>query len=298
MRGGVRRSRYSGEATASPCCCPTARSSSSQSSPRGSWARSSRPSTRPTPSTSSRADSPTRLETLVTLTRFYQRIKHLQPRTGLRRVIATSIKDYLPPILRVLFTLFKEKKEGHRITLASATCGSPDLLARTAAAGRPRARSPPTTRAVILMSGGTTGTPKGVVGTARRATSPPACSSTTGIKAGVRRRDDVHPRRRCRCFTSTATSACDARIFSRDALALVPNPRDLADLIDDHPPRPPRLQRRADAVHRAAQPSGGEEREGRLLVDQDLFLRRHAAAGRTKPRFESSPAAASSRATR
>ena len=32
-------------------------------------------------------------------------------------MIATSIKDYLPPVLKVLFTLLKEKKEGHYIEL-------------------------------------------------------------------------------------------------------------------------------------------------------------------------------------
>ena len=53
------------------------------------------------------------------LTPFYQRVKNVQGRTPVQRVIATSIKEHLPALLRILFTLFKEKKEGHRITLAS-----------------------------------------------------------------------------------------------------------------------------------------------------------------------------------
>ena len=53
----------------------------------------------------------------MTLTRFYQRVKNVQARTGVRRVIATNIKEYFPPLLRVLFTLLREKKEGDRITL-------------------------------------------------------------------------------------------------------------------------------------------------------------------------------------
>jgi long-chain acyl-CoA synthetase len=63
----------------------------------------------------------TRAETVVVLTPFYERIKSVQPRTGLKRVVLTSIKEYLPSVLRVLFTLFKEKKEGHRAT-AIAGC--------------------------------------------------------------------------------------------------------------------------------------------------------------------------------
>ena len=60
-----------------------------------------------------------RPQTIVTLTPFYDRVKSVQGRVGLRHVIATSIKEYLPPVLRVLFTVFKERKDGHRIRLAS-----------------------------------------------------------------------------------------------------------------------------------------------------------------------------------
>ena len=45
------------------------------------------------------------VETIVTLTRFYERVKRVKPRTPLRRVLATNIKEYFPPALRVLFTL-------------------------------------------------------------------------------------------------------------------------------------------------------------------------------------------------
>src|SRR5688572_16475029 len=45
-------------------------------------------------------------ETVVTLTLFYNRVKAAQPRTPVRRVIATSIKEHLPRVLGILFTLF------------------------------------------------------------------------------------------------------------------------------------------------------------------------------------------------
>src|SRR5437867_159315 len=45
------------------------------------------------------------VETIVTLTRFYERVKGVQARTGIRRVIATNITEYFPPLLRLLFTL-------------------------------------------------------------------------------------------------------------------------------------------------------------------------------------------------
>jgi long-chain acyl-CoA synthetase len=42
----------------------------------------------------------------------YGRIKSVQPHTALKRVIATSIKEYLPLLQSFLFTLIKERKGG------------------------------------------------------------------------------------------------------------------------------------------------------------------------------------------
>ena len=105
----------------------------------------------------------TRASVVVVLTPFYERVKRVQGRTGVRKVIPTSIKDYLPTPLRLLFTLLKEKKDGHRIT------PQPDdpwmwALLRSHRGQRPSVEVAPGDRAVILSSGGTTGTPKGVVG--------------------------------------------------------------------------------------------------------------------------------------
>ena len=57
------------------------------------------------------------IETIVTLTRFYERVKRVQPRTPIRRVIATNIKEYFPPALRILFTVLREKREGDRTAM-------------------------------------------------------------------------------------------------------------------------------------------------------------------------------------
>src|SRR6266704_3308319 len=54
----------------------------------------------------------------VVLSRFYHKIKHLQPGTALEVVIATNIKEFLPRLLRLAYTLLKERKEGDRVALA------------------------------------------------------------------------------------------------------------------------------------------------------------------------------------
>jgi long-chain acyl-CoA synthetase len=103
-------------------------------------------------------------ETIVVLTPFYARAKSIQTSTAVRRVVATSIKEYLPPVLRILFTLIKEKKEGHRIQVSPGDFWMQDLLKTHRGARRPAVAVGPDDRAVVLSSGGTTGTPKGVVG--------------------------------------------------------------------------------------------------------------------------------------
>ncbi|MEQ1573436.1 MAG: AMP-binding protein [Vicinamibacterales bacterium] len=103
-------------------------------------------------------------ELAVTLTPFYERVKRVQGRTSVRHVVATNIKEYLPALLRLLFTIVKEKKEGHRISLAPDDSWLQDNLQRHRASERPSVAVRPADRAVILSSGGTTGTPKGVVG--------------------------------------------------------------------------------------------------------------------------------------
>ena len=70
------------------------------------------------------------VKVVVTLTPFYKRLKEIQRETTVKRVIATSIKEYLPPLFRVLFTLFKERKGGHRIALEPGDQWFQDCLTR------------------------------------------------------------------------------------------------------------------------------------------------------------------------
>ena len=104
-------------------------------------------------------------ETVVVLTPFYHKLKTLQPKTVLRRVIATNIKEYLPLVLRVWFTLTKEKKEGHRIALQAGDLWLSDLIDQHAHAPRPTVDVRPDDEALLLFTGGTTGTSKAAIGT-------------------------------------------------------------------------------------------------------------------------------------
>ena len=170
------------------------------------------------------------IETLVTLTRFYQRVKQVQPRTGLRRVIATNIKDHFPPILRALFTLFRETREGDRITLQQGDYDLARLLREHRGRRPQRAAITPADPAVLLMNGGTTGTPKGVVGTH-------GAYVIAGVQikrwndAALRGADDVLllPLPMFHVYGNVGVQSL--AFLTGAAIALVPNPRDLPDLI-------------------------------------------------------------------
>ncbi|HEY6707714.1 MAG TPA: AMP-binding protein, partial [Actinomycetota bacterium] len=169
-------------------------------------------------------------ETIVVLTPFYGRVKAAQPRTALRRVIATNIKEYLPPVLRVLFTLAKERKDGHRVSLQEGDLWLGDLLAGQAGQPRPAVAVGPDDPAVILMSGGTTGTPKGVVGLHRHYTTT-GRQLGTWLQAGTTPWDDVLMAALPLFHSFANIGIQSVALRNHNALALVPNPRDLDDLL-------------------------------------------------------------------
>ena len=169
-------------------------------------------------------------ETIVVLTPFYGRVKAVQPRTALTRVVATGIKEYLPPLLRVLFTLAKERKDGHRVRLGEGDLWLGDLLAGNARAPRPPVTVAPDDPAVILMSGGTTGTPKGVVGLHRHYAIT-GRQLGTWLQAGTTPWDDVLMAALPLFHSFANIGIQSVALRNHNAMALVPNPRDLDDLL-------------------------------------------------------------------
>src|SRR5438552_11618768 len=99
-------------------------------------------------------------ETIVVLSRIYPAVKAAREGTKLRNVIVTNIKEEMPPLLRALFTLAKEKKEGHRQPFA----GDPGAIAfqKVLALGGDdsAAEVDPDEVALLQDTGGTTGTSK------------------------------------------------------------------------------------------------------------------------------------------
>ena len=100
---------------------------------------------------------------VVVLSRLYPLVNAARPGTAVERVIVTNIKEEMPPVLRLLFTVAKEKKDGHRQPFA----GDAGALAfREVLAARPEpfdAGVRADDLALLQYTGGTTGVSKGAM---------------------------------------------------------------------------------------------------------------------------------------
>ena len=97
---------------------------------------------------------------VVVLSRLYPVVKAARANTSVEHAIVTNIKEEMPPVLRVLFTLAKEKKDGHRQQFA----GDPGAISMSQVLSAPSdpfdAGTGPDDVAVLQYTGGTTGVSK------------------------------------------------------------------------------------------------------------------------------------------
>jgi long-chain acyl-CoA synthetase len=101
-------------------------------------------------------------EIVIVLSLYYPMVKQVQPRTGVKKVIVTNIKEHLGGIDSLLFGLLREKKEGHRVELADGDLWLKDLLEKYPP-DDPKVDVGPDDIALFQYTGGTTGVPKAAV---------------------------------------------------------------------------------------------------------------------------------------
>lgn len=171
-------------------------------------------------------------ETLVVLNRFYGKVKGIQSTTSLKRIVTTNIKEYLPPLLRIAYTFLKEQKEGDRISLHRDDYRFTDLLRRFRRAPRPEGRVFPDDPAVILMSGGTTGTPKGVLGI-HRGMVVAGLQLQSWLRSAVQEWTDtiMLPLPLFHTFGNTGVQGLS--LINHNPIALIPNPREIRDVLKE-----------------------------------------------------------------
>ena len=170
------------------------------------------------------------VEVMLVMSNFYQTIKQVQPRTRIRQVIVTNIKEALPPVLGFLFGLTQEKKGGFRVELERGDIWLPDLLEKHAADSRPDLEISSQDTALFQYSGGTTGVPKAAIGLHRNLVSNSiqmyhyVPDLVDGEEVFLMAIPLFH-------VYGMVAGMCWA-IKTAAAMVMVPNPRDLKDVLE------------------------------------------------------------------
>jgi long-chain acyl-CoA synthetase len=166
---------------------------------------------------------------LIAMSNFYELIKEVQPETQVEQVIVTNIKEYFPPVLRLLFTLAKEKKMGFRVELRDNDVWLPELLAKYTPEQRPQVEVGPDDRALFQYSGGTTGLSKAAIALHRN-----LVANTLQISAWVpdlKKGEEVVLLAIPMFHVYGLVAGLSFGISSAATLVLIVNPRDMKDLL-------------------------------------------------------------------
>jgi long-chain acyl-CoA synthetase len=105
-------------------------------------------------------------ETVFVMSLYYDLLKRVQSQDPgrIKRIIVTNVKTYLPTHLRLMFTLFCEGQEGHRVTLQDGDRRFQDFLAAGLKQPKPDVDVSGDDIALLQYTGGTTGLSKGAIG--------------------------------------------------------------------------------------------------------------------------------------
>ncbi len=173
------------------------------------------------------------IEVMFVMSNFYPKIKQAQPKTKIRSLIVTNIKETLPPLKRFLFTLLLEKKGGHRIEggLAEGDVWMKDLIARYKPEDRPQVDITPEDIALFQYSGGTTGVSKGAIATHRN-----LVANTLQIRHWMVNAEDGKETVLMAIPLFHVYGMVAGMLFAMATgagMVMVPNPRDLKDLLEN-----------------------------------------------------------------
>lgn len=173
------------------------------------------------------------IEYMFVMTNFYETIKKAQPKTKIKQLIVTNLKETLPPFLRVLFTLLREKKGGFRIEggLRDGDIWFQDLLAKYKDAPKPNVEVGPDDTALFQYSGGTTGVSKGAVAMHRN-----VVANTLQIRSwmpSLEEGKEVVLMAIPLFHVYGMVAGMNFAMATGSTMVMVPNPRDLKDVLDN-----------------------------------------------------------------
>ncbi len=170
---------------------------------------------------------------VITMSLFYNTVKQIQAKTKVKKVIVTNVKEYLPATAKLLFTLAKEKKEGHRIEiLQSGDVWFQDVLTKYAGKKADVSITPDKDLVLFQYTGGTTGISKAVM-----ATHKALVANTLQIKAWLEAGGNHEPHNIILgalplFHVFGMVGVLNNAVGLGAKIILVPNARDIKDVLD------------------------------------------------------------------
>lgn len=169
-------------------------------------------------------------KTAVVLSPFYEKLKSIQLNTSLDFLILTNIKEYLPPAKRLIFSLTQESKDGHKVNCKIGDRWLGNLMKEYAGEKPAEKLFEPRSPALLMFTGGTTGRPKAALSFHQGLLM--AGTQINAWMGDIREVwSDVTLMLMPMFHSYGNIGAMSAALVGRSPMALVPNPRDLDDLI-------------------------------------------------------------------
>ncbi len=170
-------------------------------------------------------------ELMLVMSNFYNTVKEVRPDTRLQKIIVTNIKEYLPPVIRLLFTVAKERSGGHRVTLEQGDEWMQDVLSQHTAADRPDLEINSNDTALLQYTGGTTGLSKGAIGLHRNLVANTLQGEAWLSAVGEDPGEGVTLMAIPMFHVYGLVVGMAVAVKNAAAMVMIPNPRDLKDVL-------------------------------------------------------------------
>ncbi len=171
-------------------------------------------------------------EVVLTMTMFYDMVKKIQPQTKAKTIIVTNIKEYLPSLARILFTIAREKKDGHFLeNVQPGDHWLQDVLKKYAGR-KANVEVGPEDLCLFQYTGGTTGVSKAAMSTHGALVANVYQQNAFLSVDGVPGEEEVYLGAIPMFHVFGLVSVLSIAIMLGSKIALVPNARDIDDVLD------------------------------------------------------------------
>ena len=171
-------------------------------------------------------------EIVITLTLFYDTIKSIQSQTKVKTIIVGNIKEYLPGVARVLFSIAREKKDGHYVeALQPGDHWLQDLLKKYDGQTS-SVQVSADDMALYQYTGGTTGVSKAAMARHSALVANMLQIDTMIRAAGIAREDQIYLGAIPLFHVYGIVTVLSSGVYQGARILLVPNARDIDDVVD------------------------------------------------------------------